>query len=211
MDGLEKAAAAIRQMESANDYSRQQDIRANGSRDRKVGAYGLLESRWDALSTSLGYTGARWQDRKAQDVIAKEKLRRDYEATGSWELAIVAFRYGRQVAMHFKEQDIHQPKDMENAGYTTIGRYLRDTRRGVSDPEQTVEGTIRDLEYPKGPNDGNVPEPQTQASPDRKRSEDIVRNKLVGMRDAQKRRGVTNGDDSEQQQDGDTGVSDIAE
>ena len=53
MHDLESAALAIRQMESANDYTRQQDIRANGQNDRKLGAYGILESTWDGLTVSL--------------------------------------------------------------------------------------------------------------------------------------------------------------
>ena len=202
MKDLESAAYAIRQMESANDYTRQQDIRVNGQNDRKVGAYGILESKWDALTVSLGYTGANWQDRKAQDVIAKEKLKRDYEALGSWELAVIAFRYGRAIANQFKEQGILQPKDMENAGYKGIGRYLRDTRRGVSDPERPIEGALPTMTPPNGVT------PRAQPAPDLKRSEDIVRNRLVGMRDQQRKRGVTeDGSNSQEQQDGNQNVS----
>ena len=191
-------------MESADDYQRQQDIRANGQNDRKVGAYGILESKWDGLAVSLGYTGANWQDRKAQDVIAKEKLLRDYKALESWELAVIAFRYGRPVADHFKEQGILEPKDMENAGYKGVGRYLRDTRRGVSDPERSIEGSL--------PTPPNGQKPRTQPNPQRKRSEDVVRNRLLGMRDQQRKRGATtDGSDSTVEPVGNTDVPDITE
>ena len=204
MRDLESAAHAIRRMESADDYQRQQDIRANGQNDRKVGAYGILESKWDGLAVSLGYTGANWQDRKAQDVIAKEKLLRDYKALESWELAVIAFRYGRPVADHFKEQGILEPKDMENAGYKGVGRYLRDTRRGVSDPERSIEGSL--------PTPPNGQKPRTQPNPQRKRSEDVVRNRLLGMRDQQRKRGATtDGSDSTVEPVGNTDVPDITE
>ena len=204
MKDLESAAYAIRRMESADDYQRQQDIRANGQNDRKIGAYGILESKWDGLAVSLGYTGARWQDRKAQDVIAKEKLLRDYKALESWELAVIAFRYGRPVADHFKEQGILEPKDMENAGYQGVGRYLRDTRRGVSDPERSIEGSL--------PTPPNGQKPRTQPNPQRKRSEDVVRNRLLGMRDQQRKRGATtDGSDSTVEPVGNTDVPDITE
>ena len=204
MKDLESAAYAVRRMESAEDYTRQQDIRANGQNDRKVGAYGILESKWDGLAVSLGYTGAKWQDRKAQDVIAKEKLTRDYKALESWDLAVVSFRYGRAVADHFKEQGITEPKDMENAGYKGIGRYLRDTRRGVSDPERSIEGSL--------PTPPNGQKPRTQPAPQRKKSEDVVRNRILGMRDQQRKRGVTtDGSDGDIQQDGNQGLPDATE
>ena len=204
MKDLESAAHAIRRMESAEDYERQQGIRANGQNDNKVGAYGILESKWDGLAVSLGYTGARWQDRKAQDVIAKEKLLRDYKALESWDLAVVSFRYGRAVADHFKEQGITEPKDMENAGYKGVGRYLRDTRRGVQDPERSIEGSL--------PSPTNEPSPRTQPAPQRKKSEDIVRGRILGMRDQQRKRGATpDGDDSAVPEDGNQGLPDITE
>jgi hypothetical protein len=204
MKDLESAAYAIRRMESGDDYTRQQDIRANGQKDRKVGAYGLLESVWDGLAVSLGYTGARWQDPKAQDVIAKEKLSRDYKALGSWDLAVVSFRYGRAIADHFKRTGVLEPKDMENAGYKGVGKYLRDTRRGVSDPERRIEGSL-----PTPPDGKPV---RTQPPPQRKKSEDIVRSRIIGMRDQQRKRGATpDGSDSEVQQNGNQGLPDITE
>lgn len=201
MDTLEHAAAAVRRMESENNYQRQQDIRANGQRDRKVGAYGILESKWAGLSESLGYTGANWRDRKAQDVIAKEKLRRDYEALGSWELAVVAFRYGRPVAQHFADQNIVSPREMQDAGFEGVGGYVRDIRRNVADPERKVEGTV------------NTATAATPLPPNRKKAENVVRRQLVGMRNAQRNmKEVTpDGSDTEVEQSGDTDVPAVAE
>jgi hypothetical protein len=179
IDNITNAAAAIRSVESSGDYQRQQRVRVNGQVDNKVGAYGLLESRFRTLATDLGYAKASWQDRKMQDMIAKEKLTRDYKALGSWDLAVIAFRYGQPVAQQFKQKGYVKPKDMELAGYPDISNYMRAVESNSSASGMPVSGRLPDGPGPlakKGPN------------PTRRRAEDIVRNQLVTQRNADRAR-----------------------
>jgi hypothetical protein len=182
IDNITNAAAAIRSVESSGDYQRQQRVRVNGQVDNKVGAYGLLESRFRTLATDLGYANANWRDRKMQDMIAKEKLTRDYKALGSWDLAVVAFRYGQPVAQQFKQKGYSAPKDVELAGYPEISNYMRTIEANGSARNLPVSGRLPDGPGPlakKGPN------------PTRRRSEDIIRNQLVQQRDADRARAKT--------------------
>lgn len=182
MENINDAAAAIRSVESSGDYQRQQRVRVNGQVDTKVGAYGLLESRFRSLATDLGYANANWQDRKMQDIIAKEKLTRDYKALGSWELAVVAFRFGQPVAQQFREMGYSEPKDIELAGYPDISTYVRTIRDNGSAREQPVSGRL-----PEGPG----PLAKKGPTPTRRRAEDIVRNQLVTQRNANRARAKT--------------------
>jgi hypothetical protein len=112
-------------------------------------------------------------------MIAKEKLTRDYKALGSWDLAIVAFRYGQPVAQQFKQNGYAKPKDMELAGYPEIGDYMRTVEDNGSARDLPVSGRLPDGPGPlanKGPN------------PTRRRADDIVRNQLVTQRNADRAR-----------------------
>ncbi len=195
MNDIEAAAAGIRGVESRGDYSYQQDVSADGGRDRKIGAYGIIQSKWPALVNSLGYTGADWQDRKMQDVVAKEALQRHYENLGTWELAVVAFRFGAPIARYLKEKGYVEPEAMEADGQARIAEYVRSVRRNDTRTQQPVEGRLK------------PPDPQAQNSPQLDRSQSIIRDRLIGMRNANRRaKEVDDGNNVEQQQGGDTDI-----
>jgi len=200
MESINQALSAVRMMESNGNYRAQQSVRVDGQVDRKVGAYGILESRWAGLAQSLGYDGARWQDRNMQDIIAREKLERDYKELGNWELSVLSFRYGMPLAKAMRDRGYTEPKDVELAGYKDAARYMRNVRRYQKE-EFPVEGKLAQS------SSGTV----SDANPTRKRSENIVRSMLVSMRDTEKGRRGTNGSDEYIEQVGDSVVSDTTE
>jgi len=188
MNDLESTAAAIRTVESDNDYRRQQDARVGSGHDRKVGAYGILQSRFDALAEAAGYAGAAWESREVQDAIARQKLERDYEELGDWTLAAVAFRYGTPVARKLKQQGVNDAAGVSHAGHKQIGTYLRALRKSSPQTDLSVVGRATGA-------------PQT-APPARKQAERVVRNHLVAMRDQQRGRSVSDANGQEEQVNG---------
>jgi hypothetical protein len=202
MDTINQALSAVRMMESNGNYNAQQSVRVDGQVDRKVGAYGILESRWQTLTQSLGYGGARWQDNRMQDIVAREKLERDYEVLGNWELAVMSFRYGMPFAQAMSDRGYTEPKDVELAGYKDVAKYMRNVRRYQKE-EHPVEGKL------------NQPTPSSDtvsdANPTRKRYENVIRSMLISMRDTEKGRSGANGSDEAVEQVGDTGIPATAE
>lgn len=177
MNNIEEALQSIRTVESDGNYTRQQRVRVGGSEDTKVGAYGILESKWQRLAEVQGYAGANWRDPRAQDSIVRAKLQRDYEELGSWTMAALAFRYGTQAARALSNAGYIEPKDIEDAGQVKMGEYMRSLRDVTPATNMRVEGQ---LELPARSAAKN-------ASPANKRAEDIVRQQLRALHNAQKR------------------------
>ena len=177
MENVDQAMSAVRRLESNGNYRAQQRVNINGLLDYKVGAYGIVQSKWAGLAASLGYMNAGWQDRKMQDIIAKEKLEHDYKELGSWELAVVSFRYGMPIARHLIETENVEPEAIEMAGYEGIANYVR-SARNFTKQDHPIEGKLR-----TGP-----VENEPKSSPKLRRSESIVKNQLVSMRNAQRGR-----------------------
>ena len=92
MEDVNAVAAAIRVVESNDDYRYQAATDISGTRTRKLGAYGIVQDRWEALASAAGIAGATWNDRGAQDYIARQSLQRNYEQLGDWTMAAVANR-----------------------------------------------------------------------------------------------------------------------
>jgi hypothetical protein len=175
MNTIEEALQALRVVESNGTYTRQQRVRVGGSEDTKLGAYGILKSKWQALAAASGYAGANWRDPQAQDSIARKKLERDYEELGSWDMAALAFRYGTQAARALSNVGYIEPKSVEDAGYPKMGAYMRALREQSPQPNMSVEGQ---LNSPSG-------KVTRSASPSDKRSEDIIRQHLRSLLNAQ--------------------------
>jgi hypothetical protein len=173
MNTVEDALSAIRTVESDSDYKRQQSVKVGEKRDRKLGAYGILESKWGGFAASMGYTGADWRDPTMQDKMARAKLERDYDELGDWTLAVVSFRFGLGAARAMKEANYFRAADVEMAGEKQIGRYMRDI-------DKTLPKTDRPV-MPTPPS--SKPAPQ---DPTLRRSEDVVRRHLYGMRNQQR-------------------------
>jgi len=200
MDGAEATLNAIRAVESGEDYNFQRAVSVGGERDRKVGAYGVLESKWPAVAESLGYAGADWRDPTVQDNIMRRLLERHYEQLGSWELAATALRFGGKTARALSENGYIEPQAIGQAGLENVAQYMRDLRTRTPKMDSPVAGNLS-------------PEPnQLGTSPNRVRSENIVRKNIVAMRDAQRKRGVSeNGSDSEVEPSGNQGIPDQPE
>jgi len=173
MNTVEDALNAIRVVESNSDYQLQQEVKVGETRDRKVGAYGILQSKWGQFASAMGYTGANWRDPAMQDRMARSKLERDYEELGDWNLAVVSFRFGLGAARSMKDANYFRAADVENAGQEQIGQYMRDIQNTVPKTERAVM----------------APPPSSQPAakdPALRRSEDIVRRHLYGLRNQQR-------------------------
>ena len=185
MNDLASVAQAIRRVESGDDYRKQQQVAVRGQADRKVGAYGILQSRWDGLVAELGYGGGKWQDPAMQDRLAAEVLKRAYQQLDDWTLAAIAFRFGMPAARHLKEKGITTAKDLESVGLKAMGNYVRALEsNSTKNLEMSVDGRPVDMKKP------------VRQSPTRKRGEDIIRGMLYEMRNAQ-RAGRTIGQEEE--------------
>ena len=196
MNNVEETAASVRMVETDDDYRYQQDVSVGGEAEQRLGAYGILASRWGELADAAGIGGATWNDRGAQDRIAREKLNRSYEVLGDWTMAAVSFRYGLNIAQALTDRGATDPVSVEQAGHKDIANYMRALRDGIPQPESPVTGTLQSTKTQK-------------TNPKRKRADDIIRKQLVGLRNAQ--RGVANGSDEDIEPVGDSVVSDTTE
>ena len=185
MADIDVVAQALRVAESDDDYRRQQLVSVGGERYRKVGAYGILDKRWTELAEAAGYAGADWRDPTAQDNIAKQKLRQDYETFGSWEAAVVAFRFGAQAAKAHVESVDHPAR-------AEVDSYLSNVKRRMGNEDRKVIGKVVTSEPEKNPN--------------LSRAQKIVRDKLVMMRDMQQRGGTDGSGNEELVEDGNQDV-----
>lgn len=174
METVDQAMEALRRVESADDYRYQQAVSTNSAPDRKVGAYGILESRWSDLVEGIGYSGAHWQSRAMQDRVAKEKLKRDYQTLQNWDLAAVSFRFGMPVAKAMLDAGTTEPRDFEQAGYKEVGQYMRAVRKATPMTEMPVSGRVKPLGQDQGVRSSN---------PTQNKAQGIVRNHLTNMRD----------------------------
>ncbi len=193
MNTLEEAAQAIRIVESDDDYRYQQAVSIGGTSTRRLGAYGIVSDRWEALAQAAGIPGADWNDRAAQDYIARKKLQNSYERYGDWDVAAISFRFGDKAAAALSERGMTDPASIEAAGYKDIANYLRNIKKSTPMTDQSVSGSI-----------GQPGTTQQKTNPTRRRADEIVRNQLVAMRNAGRK--VDSGDDQEKQQGGDTGI-----
>lgn len=179
MQSIEDTMAAIASVESGNDPWFVQGVLVGNQRDRKVGRYGVLSSRWTQLTNDLGYAGARWDDMTAQDTIVRKVLTKLHDELDDWTLSAVAFRYGLPVARLLKDRGALNPAAIEAAGYEQVGTYVRSLGRN----ERMV-----------GPVQGRATGTPTPGAPTTtgSRSEDIIRGHLVAMRNAQRSKAGVN-------------------
>jgi len=199
MEDLEAVAARIRAIESEDDYRYQQAFTSRDGNDYKVGAYGMRLSAFKQLADAAGIPQARWQDKGAQDYVAKEKLRRDYERLGSWDMAVVAFRFGTRAAEALTQRGYTTPEGIEAAGQKEIAEYLRGAKANEAQKRRKVTGRTG-------------ARTATKTNPKGTRAQEVVRKQLYGLRNQQRRTGVMeDGGNEDVQQGGDTNISDEAQ
>jgi len=176
MDSKDAALSAIRVVESNGQYGYQRAVKVGGSHDRKVGAYGVLESKWPAIAERLGYGGADWRDPQVQDTIIGELLESHYRELGSWELAAVALRFGGKAARGLQKQGYIEPQSVNQAGFSGIADHMRALRGNTPQVESPVIGQMPQ-EDPKN----------LGTNPSRVKAESVVRNQVLAMRDSQRK------------------------
>ena len=188
----------LRKTESNDDYAFQQRINSAEGYDYKVGAYGIVLSRWEGMAAAAGYPGADWRDRTAQDAVVSRRVTNDIDrfsiqypdtVDDVGVLASVSFKYGASLASNMAER-----------GITTV-----DKMKGVSGLEPVIE-------YVNGLDTGEVvQQPSMVREPQKKTetltiAEDRIRETLVTMRDRDRGRSVTDGSNEELIEDGNQGI-----
>lgn len=180
----------LKQTESGGDYNKQQRIRTADGVDYKVGAYGILLSKWPAMAAAAGYPDARWQDRTAQDVVVGRRIDYDFQRFGAAYpdmqddlpmMASISFKYGAGLVTEMVDNGITTPDQMKG-----------------------IKGLEPVIEYVGGLSTGDLIQqsPSLKKQKDEKpknltRAEDRIRQTLVAMRDSDRERGVSDGSDEE--------------
>lgn len=135
VEALDSIMERIRMAESGDDYSASSTVRgSDGGTDSKVGAYGIMLSKWDALAAAAGIPGADWRDRAAQDAVARARVENDVrkvrkaqsdgEAKADVDpfvLAAVSFKFGADVSTWVSKRggDISSIPELKS-----VGRYM---------------------------------------------------------------------------------------
>jgi hypothetical protein len=176
MDDIEKVLQSLRTVESNDDYRYQRPVDVDGVPDRKIGAYGILASKWAQLAEASGIRGATWNDRMAQDHIARWKVTQDYQRLGDWNLTAIGFRFGMKAAMGLLERKATEPATIEGLGVPEIAEYMRRFKEARPSPELPVTGRIK-----TGASPSEAPDP------DSTRADNILRKHLYTMRDSQRK------------------------
>ena len=156
---------------------------------RLLGAYGIPSDEWETLSADAGIPGARWQDPKAQDRVAKAAFDALFAKYGDWRLVAVAWKAGEEMA----DRVAADPSLLGNEKLRGLKAYVEDLMSKANESlvinRPTVDGeelqgveeepfssTVSDMT----PNDG-MQRPQGQSAP-----RDALTGLLRGMRDRQR-------------------------
>lgn len=91
-------AAAVRAAESGNPEGNYQQVKGRVRNTRLLGAYGIPGDEWKQMAADVGLEGARWNDPRAQDAVAKRMFDLLYQKYGDWRLVAVAWKAGEEVA-----------------------------------------------------------------------------------------------------------------
>lgn len=89
---VHKFISSLRRHESNGRYDY-----TDADSDRR-GAYGITPENWRRWTTELGLTGAPWQSKQAQDMVAREKALQLYSRYGDWKLVALAWWGGTDLA-----------------------------------------------------------------------------------------------------------------
>ncbi len=156
---------------------------------RLLGAYGIPSDEWDSMAADAGIPGARWQDPRAQDRVAKSAFDALFAKYGDWRLVAVAWKAGEDIA----DRVAADPKLLQNEKLLDLKSYVEDLMSKANESmvinrptvdgeplrvedEQPFSKTVTDMT----PN-GDMARPQPQNAP-----RDALTGLLRGMRDRQR-------------------------
>lgn len=172
-------AAAVRAAESGSPKGNYEQIKGHVRGTRLLGAYGIPGDEWSQMAADMGLEGARWNDPRAQDLVAKRYFDTLYRKYGDWRLVAVAWKAGE----NFADALTQNPSILNEPDYKPlkdyVGQVMRAAREDIemNQPElpdgSPVEAgrfqpTLRGLEPTQSPT---------------RNAEDSLRKILTGMRD----------------------------
>ncbi len=133
-------AHAIKMAESGDKDAGYHKVRGFVRDGRLLGAYGIAQDDWENLTVQAGLRGARWQDSRAQDAVAKAAFDALYSKYGDWRLVAVAWKAGEAVA----DAVALDPKLLKNEKLRPLADYA----------DQVMNNAKADVEVnqPKAPN-----------------------------------------------------------
>ena len=118
-----------------------------------LGAYGILDINWYGTKTQkswaeqAGYAGARWDDKVAQDAVAKYKVQEYFNKFGSWDAVSVAWFAGPQVAKRMVNEGVidYTIKDVNGQDVKT---YVDEMNTKIAEELMTMEVPIEPITMP---------------------------------------------------------------
>ena len=122
VDQIGQFMAAIRQLESSNNYGAIGPTHATYG--RALGAYQIMEANWAPWSRAAGIPDADWEDPAAQDFVARFQMLRYYAMFGDWDLVAVAWFAGAGTATKAQRDGIDTVASLSDVLGTSVSRYI---------------------------------------------------------------------------------------
>lgn len=99
MAELSTFAQAVRKAETGSFAGNYAAVRGRIRKNaRLLGAYGVASDEWPRLAAEAGYSGARWQDPRAQDAVVQATFDALHAKYHDWRLVAIAWKAGEAVA-----------------------------------------------------------------------------------------------------------------
>jgi hypothetical protein len=128
-------------------------------RVQALGAYGILDINWYGTKTQkswaeqAGYAGARWDDKAAQDAVARYKVQEYFNKFGSWDAVSVAWFAGSETAKDLVETGTIDYSKADVNG-VDIKEYVDEMNTKIGEELMTMEVPMETFTLPstvKGP------------------------------------------------------------
>jgi len=151
---------ALKMQESSDDYFVKHSpstitdiVTGKPIKVQALGAYGILDINWYGTKTQkswaeqAGYAGARWDDKVAQDAVAKYKVQEYFNKFGSWDAVSVAWFAGPQVAERMVNEGVidYTIKDVNGQDVKT---YVDEMNTKISEELMTMEIPMEPINLP---------------------------------------------------------------
>lgn len=172
---------ALKMQESSGDYFVKHEpstitdiVTGKPIRVQALGAYGILDINWYGTKTQkswaeqAGYAGARWDDKVAQDAVARYKVQQYFNRFNSWDAVSVAWFAGLETAKELVKNGTIDYSASDVNGQT-IENYVDEMNTKISEELMTMEVPVTTVPTPQ-----IYPGPQTNPVIDRQRNEQEV-------------------------------------